>query len=60
MNDNKQDPIFCVTADDKEFLKLGYHLGWYFFDETCREHGPFETEAEARELFEKYCKEELG
>jgi len=34
---------------------------WYFWDETWSfEEGPHETEAEAREALETYCKEQLN
>jgi len=34
---------------------------WYFYDETWSDRsGPFDTEQEAREELDRYCKECLG
>ena len=28
---------------------------WYWWDETSQDHGPFETEAEAKKNLDDYC-----
>lgn len=44
---------FCVR--DQKTDKDGRHAGWYFYDETYSEHGPFESQDEAVRHLLNYC-----
>lgn len=47
------DPVEFLERD---CLEGGNEPGWYFWDETWAcSHGPFMSEAEAREQLERYC-----
>lgn len=49
------DPVFQANDDDFELDK------WYFWNEVWADaYGPYETEEEAREELDRYCREVLG
>lgn len=56
------DPIhFVAEPEQLELSETPDEPGWYFWTETwCDRCGPYPTEAIAREMLEKYCREVLG
>lgn len=38
----------------KDYRSIGFIPGWYFWDETAKEHGPYLTREKAQEALDDY------